>query len=189
MQNTRKNTSRVNALRVNTLRANAPSSVAAPATRSLEALLNDLVRAHEVFLRASGVHRESLRRADPSAISEARDQVAEACQRIAALDQERRSIVAALSPGNPDATLTSLAARLPEPERSRSLELATTLRELVICARTDQRRLRAAADSMLRHVRGVVQQVQQSLNHSGTYGRAGRVDAGAAVVSGIDMTT
>lgn len=159
------------------------------ATRSLESLLIDLVRAHEAFVRASGAHREAIRKADTAAIDKAREQVAEVCAQIANLDQERRSIVAAISPDNPDATLTFLATRLPEPERSRSLELARSLRELVIQARTDQRRLRAAADSMLRHVRGVVQQVQQSLNHSGTYGKAGRVDAGVAVVSGIDMTT
>lgn len=166
-----------------------PLPLAPAATRSLEELLTDLVRAHEAFVLASGAHREAIRRADTTAIAGARDQVAEACLRIANLDQERRSIVTAMAPGSPDATLSFLAAGLPEPQRGRSLQLAATLRELVIQARTDQRRLRAAADSMLRHVRGVVQQVQQSLNHSGTYGRAGRVDAGAAVVSGIDMTT
>ncbi len=167
-----------------------PKATHAPAaTRSLEALLIDLVRVHEAFVRASEVHREAIRKADTTAIGHASGQVAEVCEQIANLDKERRSIVAATSPDNPDATLTFLAARLPEPERSRSLELARTLRELVIQARTDQRRLRAACDSMLRHVRGVVQQVQQSLNHAGTYGKAGRVDAGVAVVSGIDMTT
>lgn len=166
-----------------------PTSPTPPGVRTLEDLLTDLVRAHEAFVAASGLHREAIGRADTTAIAAARDRVAEACVRIANLDTERRAIVAAMAPGNPDATLSFLAAGLPEPQRGRSLELAATLRELVIRARTDQRRLRAAADSMLRHVRGVVQQVQQSLNHSGTYGRGGRVDAGAPVVSGIDMTT
>lgn len=157
--------------------------------RTLEGLLTDLVQAHEAFVEASGLHREAIRCADTEAIAAARDDVAEACIHIANLDAERQALVARLSPDQPEATLTHLAAGLPEPERGRALELAATLRELVIRARTDQRRLRAAADSMLRHVRGVVQQVQQSLNHAGTYGRAGRVEAGARVVSGIDMTT
>lgn len=162
---------------------------APPPVRALEELLTDLVRAHEDFIHASDRHRDAIRHADTGAIARSRDLVAEACLRIADLDAERRLIVEALAPGQPDATLSSLAASLPEPDRARALELAATLRELVIRARTDQRRLRAAAESMLRHVRGVVQQVQQSLNHAGTYSRAGRVDPGARVVSGIDMTT
>ncbi len=166
----------------------APFPTAA-ASGPVEALLLNLVRLHEELVHASGAHREAIRQADTTAIGKAREQVEAVCAQIANLDQERQAIVKAMAPENPDATLTFLATRLAEPERSRSLELAKTLRELIIKARTDQRRLRAATDSMLRHVRGVVQQVQQSLNHAGTYGRGGCVDAGVAVVSGIDMTT
>jgi hypothetical protein len=166
-----------------------PARPAPQPARALEDLLTDLVRAHEAFVHASDQHRDAIRHADTTAIARSRELVTDACVRIATLDAERRQVAEAMAPGAPDATISELAARLPEPGRSRALEMASTLRELVIKARTDQRRLRAAADSMLRHVRGVVQQVQQSLNHAGTYGRAGRVDAGARVVSGIDMTS
>lgn len=166
-----------------------PTAPTTAPVRGLEELLTDLVEAHEVFVGASDQHREAIRQADTAAIAHTRELVTDACIRIANLDTERKQIVEAMAPDKPDATLSYLAAGLPEPGRSRALELASTLRELVIQARADQRRLRAAADSMLRHVRGIVQQVQQGLNHAGTYGRAGRVDAGARVVSGIDMTS
>ncbi len=152
-------------------------------------LLAELVGAHESLLIASGDHRDALRTADTDAMAAAAARVGLICDCIARLDVERRELTGALSPDHPDATLSFLASQLPEPERNAALELATKLRELIVRVRTEQRRLRAAADAMLSHVRGIVQQVQQGLNHAGTYGRAGRVDAGATVVTGLDMTS
>lgn len=152
-------------------------------------LLEALVAAHEALLLASGEHREALRTADAEAMALAAGRVNEVCDTIAVLDGHRRELTRALVPEQPDATLSFLASRLPEPRRNVALELATRLRELIVGVRTEQRRLRAAADAMLSHVRGIVQQVQQGLNHAGTYGRAGRVDAGATVVTGLDMTS
>lgn len=165
------------------------SPTAAPSARPLEELLTDLVAVHEAFLGFADAHRQAMRRADIEGMESTRVRMADACDRIAALDAERRAIAEAAAPGKAEATLTYLAMLLAEPERSRCLALASTLRELVIRARTDQRRLRHASESMLRHVRGIVQQVRRGLNHAGTYGSGGRVDPGVAVVSGIDMTT
>lgn len=155
----------------------------------LHDLLGELVGAHEALLVAAGEHRESLRTADTNAMAEASGRVDTICGDIARLDERRKQLTAKIAPDQPEATLSYLASQLPEPQRGTALELATKLRELIITARTEQRRLRAAADAMLSHVRGIVQQIQQSLNHAGTYGRAGRVDAGATVVTGFDMTS
>ena len=155
----------------------------------LHDLLAELVGAHESLLIASGEHRDALRTADTDAMASAAARVGLICDCIARLDVERRELTAALAPDHPDATLSFLASQLPDPLRNTALELATKLRELIVRVRTEQRRLRAAADAMLSHVRGIVQQVQQGLNHAGTYGRAGRVDAGATVVTGLDMTS
>jgi hypothetical protein len=152
-------------------------------------LLSELVSAHEALLAAAGEHRESLRTADTEAMAAASIRVDAICRDIAGLDEHRKQLTATLAPTQPEATLSFLASQLPEPKRSTALEQATKLRELIIRARTEQRRLRAAADAMLSHVRGIVQQIQQGLNHAGTYGRAGRVDAGATVVTGLDMTS
>ncbi|HZW10079.1 MAG TPA: flagellar protein FlgN [Phycisphaerales bacterium] len=156
--------------------------------RTLHALLGDLVRAHEALMEASIRQRAAMRGAEPEAIGRAREEMAGACLAIASLDEERRAIVGAMAPGKPDTTLSALAALLPEPERSRALELAARLRELIALAAAEQRRLQSATESMLRHVRGVVHHVQRRLSHAGVYGRAGRVEPGAAVVSGIDLT-
>ena len=162
----------------------------------LHDLLSELVSAHEALLVAAGQHRDSLRTADTNAMAEASVRVDAICRDIARLkeersrlDEQRKQLTARIAPDQPEATLSYLASQLPEPQRGTALELATKLRELIINARTEQRRLRAAADAMLSHVRGIVQQIQQSLNHAGTYGRAGRVDAGATVVTGFDMTS
>lgn len=159
-----------------------------PAPRPLEDLLLDLIRAHEAMLGAAEVQRLAMRRAEPDALAAARDDMAAACASIAALDEQRRAAVAALAPGRPGATLSSVASSLPEPERTRATELAARLRELIVRAQTEQRRLHAATQAMLRHVRGVMHHVQRGLSHAGVYGRAGRVEPGAAVVSGIDLT-
>jgi hypothetical protein len=156
--------------------------------RPLHALLTDLIRAHEAMLEASARQREAMRGAAPEVIGHARDDMARACTTIAALDQERREIVAAMAPEQPQTTISALAANLPEPDRARALDLAARLRELITLAAAEQRRLHAATESMLRHVRGVMHHVQRSLSHAGVYGRAGRVEPGAAVVSGIDLT-
>lgn len=167
----------------------APPTDTDPHAATLHALLSDLVGAHEALLTAAAEHREAIRAADTNAMASASVRVDAICRDIARLDEHRKALTAALAPDQPDATLSFLASQLAAPERGAALELAGRLRELIIKARTEQRRLRAAADAMLSHVRGIVQQIQQSLNHAGTYGRAGRVDAGATVVSGIDMTS
>jgi hypothetical protein len=147
-----------------------------------------MVRAHELLAEATASHRDAMRRADPRAFAAARDAMSEACARLASLDTERRALVAALAPSQPATTLSALALGLAEPERRRALELTETLRTLAGRARDDQRRLHEATGAMLRHVRGVVQHMQRSLSHAGTYGRAGRVEPGASIVSGIDLT-
>lgn len=155
----------------------------------LETLLRELVAAHESLLKIAADHRDAIRQADARGMQEAQSRVEAVCRTIAGLDRQRQDLTAAMAPEHPEATLSFLASGLAEPVRGRAVELATTLRELIIRVRTEQRRLRSAADAMLSHVRGIVQQIQQQLNHAGTYGRAGRVDAGATVVSGLDMTS
>lgn len=155
----------------------------------LRRLLADLIEAHEALLEASGAHREAIRRADTEGMLDAQRRVERVCERIAALDGVRQGLTAEIDPDRPDATLSSLAEGLPEAERAEALERAARLRELILRAHAEQRRLRAATESMLSHVRGIVQQIRQQLNHAGTYGRAGRVEAGATVVTGLDMTS
>lgn len=171
-----------------TRRKQRPADTRRTAHRPLDALLADMVREHEALAAATGAQREALRRADPHELAASREALSDACSRIAALEDERRALVAAISPERPDATLSSLAGTLPEPSRTRALESASRLRELVSATGAEQRRLHAATDSMLRHVRGMVQHIQRSMNHAGVYGRAGRVEPGASVVSGIDLT-
>ncbi len=159
-----------------------------PPHRPLDDLLAGLVSAHERLAEASSAQREAIRRADARALAAARARMSDACATLASLEEERRLTVAALAPGSPQSRLSTLADELPEPQRSRAIDLASRLRTLAEHSRSEQRRLHEATGSMLRHVRGLVQHMQRSLNHAGVYGRAGRVEPGASVISGIDLT-
>jgi hypothetical protein len=48
---------------------------------------------------------------------------------------------------------------------------------------------RSAADTLARHMDGLMRSVARELNHSKTYSSRGRVDAGPSVVSALDISS
>lgn len=85
-------------------------------------------------------------------------------------------------------TLSQIAESLPEPSRTRLLELAGRLRFLLTDIETQNRTLRTATNSLIAHMEGLMRQVARRLSHSGTYGRKGYVDSVPTVVSAVDLT-
>lgn len=144
--------------------------------------LTELLEAHESLHASVLDHRGALSRADRTGIASAiREQ--EACiHRIREIDQRRRSIF------GQSISVQDLAATLPESPRRVVLELGARLRETIERVRDAQQVVAVASQSLLTHMEGMLQQVSARLNHSGTYGRMGRIDCGATVVSGIDLT-
>lgn len=162
-----------------------PFPQAASITTDLEPLLADLIRAHRDWLTAIAEHRAAISAADPARIEAALTQQRRSIERIAGLEDERRTLVTKTK--NTGATLRELALLLDPSARARVLSGADELKRLVGEVRREQSVVRAASASLLAHARGVVTQVAAALNHAGVYGRAGRVEAGPMVVSSLDI--
>ncbi|MEX2218491.1 MAG: flagellar export chaperone FlgN [Phycisphaerales bacterium] len=163
--------------------------MSADPTQALEPLLADLVAAHEHLLALAGEQRAALSRADARAAEDAARRQADAARHIAHLDAERRRLVAQIAPGAALPTLTSLAARFPEPLRARIAAIAARLRELLARIQEEQRILRAATSALIAHMDGLMQQVARALTNPGVYGPRGRTDATPAPPCGLDLTT
>lgn len=159
-------------------------------TGKLGPLLDELIEAHETLLGAAVSHRAAIARADAAAMGESADRQAGELARIAALDHRRRQLSAPFATrdhGAKGPTIRDLAANLDEPERSGVIERADRLRGLVERVRREHGTVRAAAESLVAHMEGLMRQVARRLSHAGTYGPGGVVGPDR-VVSGIDLT-
>ncbi|MCW5776107.1 MAG: flagellar export chaperone FlgN [Phycisphaeraceae bacterium] len=160
------------------------------AAADLEAALRSLADAHGALLEAIEAQREAVRCADPSAVESATRAHLAALVRIEEADVARRAAVERLA--GPDAAsipIATLAAGLPVPTRNALERAAAALRPLVERARRERAQLRETFASLVSHMDGLIQQVHRRLSHAGTYGRAGRVEAGRVVVSGVDVVS
>jgi len=163
------------------------------AGRRMEKLLADLLTEHRTLHQLVQAHREAIRACDAAAIKSCVEQHAAVLNRISGMEEERRRLVAELTPRQDGPrrtapTFTQLAEQLSDPWRSRAIELAKQLRELVERIAKDQRAVRVASASLLTHMDGLVRQMVQSLSHAGTYSPRGAVEPGKQqVVSGFDL--
>jgi len=159
-------------------------------TGKLSPLLDELIEAHEALLDAAVSHRSAISRADAAAMNESGDRQAAELARIASLDQRRRQLAAPFATresGPKGPTVRDLAAHLDEAERSAVIERSDRLRELVERVQREHGTVRAAAESLVAHMEGLMRQVARRLSHAGTYGPQGVVGPDR-VVSGIDLT-
>ncbi|GEM_PF-373208 len=183
----------------------------------LESLLGAMVCEHETWRGLIDSHRVALKKADGDAVQDAVIQQSRVLQTIADLEEKRRRLVdraiategilgkgsgaiaarpvaaASTSSTAPLArvgpvTLSQIAGSLPEPSRTRLLELAGRLRFLLGDIENQNRTLRMATNSLIVHMEGLMRQVARRLSHSGTYGRKGYVDSVPTVISAVDLT-
>ncbi|GAB4383764.1 MAG: hypothetical protein Kow0022_04440 [Phycisphaerales bacterium] len=145
-------------------------------------MLRELIACHEQMLEAVREHRRALAKADREAIDASLRRQAELVERIRVLDEQRRRNL------GHNVTVQEVAARLGEKARRRLLDLGAHLRGLIEQVRDEQAVVAVASRSLLAHMEGLLSQVVSRLNHAGTYGRLGRVEAGVQIVTGIDLT-
>ncbi|GIK18507.1 MAG: hypothetical protein AMXMBFR77_00830 [Phycisphaerales bacterium] len=160
------------------------------AAADLEAALRALADAHGALLEAIESQREAARRADPRGVESATRAHLAALARIEEADAARRAAVERLA--GPDAAsipIATLAAGLPAPARDVLERAAAALRPLVERAGRERAQLRETFTALVSHMDGLIQQVHRRLSHAGTYGRAGRVETGRVVVSGVDVVS
>jgi len=153
-------------------------------------LFDQLLELHEALLEKTLLHSEAMKRADANAMAISREQIVELCAKIAAKDHERQSLVHAIMPEQPGATLTDVANTLEAPHRAEALDKARTLKRLIEDIQTENNAIRGAAWMLLGAVRSMVEQIGHNLNHARTYSRSGSMlRSGQAVVSGIDLSS
>ncbi|MBL0928179.1 MAG: flagellar protein FlgN [Phycisphaerales bacterium] len=159
---------------------------------ALEGVLRDLVSEYEQLLELARGRDAAIRRADVRSLAGIVETENAAVQRIAEIEKRRVAVVGSLAErlGSPDRVGTPvswLEARMAEPVRSRIAALAQRLRDLMDGVLAINTRCRQAAEMLSSHMEGLLRAVTARLNHSGTYGRRGLVEAGVQVVSAVDL--
>lgn len=153
----------------------------------LEPMLAGLIAAHERLLEAIEAHRLAVSRADAEAIGRAVGMQAGVLAEIAEFEQSRAALLG--ERGAKVKTIRAAAATLAEPARTRLMEMADRLRELIGTVRERQDVVRLATRTLLEHTRGLMGQVGAALSHAGTYGRAGKVQSTTPACAVLDMST
>lgn len=159
----------------------------------LTSLLASLQQVQRSILIATREQREAMRSADPGGVQMATSVQSRNTTRLAELERERVTLVrdaedaGLITRGAAPITLRALAAACPSDIRSSLTHDALALRALMEEVARETSSTRAATLTLLAHVEGVMRQVAGRLSHSGTYSRRGVVEAGAAVVSAVDV--
>ncbi len=173
-------------------------SIRASVAPDLGALLDQLIATHHEWLKAVGAHRQSVRGADVPGMQDALNAQHRCATRVAALEENRREIVAraarlpelAPSPARPRSgplTLGEIAAAAPAEFREGLVERAAHLRSLIAELRRANSTLHAASASLLAHTEGLMRHVARRLSAAGTYGRRGFVEPAPGLACAVDL--
>lgn len=158
--------------------------------QGVESLLTDLLDVHRALLVTAEEHRAALRTADGSRVERAAERSLALHERVALLDARRRELVARHPiPGvSPERIrLSDLALSVGGAEAERLLALAEETRAVMARVNDEHRTIRAASQTLLAHLEGLMRQVGQTLSHARTYSRKGFVEAGVPIVSSLDL--
>lgn len=159
----------------------------------LESLLTALQQVQRSILEATARQRDAMRRADPIGVQLATADLGQHTTRLSELERDRVALVrdaedaALFTKASGPATLRVLAGACPPNVRAGLMKQAQALRSLMEEVARETNSTRAATLTLLAHVEGVMRQVAGRLSHSGTYSRRGVVEAGASVVSAVDV--
>jgi len=167
-------------------------------------LLQKLLGAHETLLGQITEHRQAMAGADPRAMQDALEAQARTLTEIGELDSRRSRLVqemirgdarlGAMDRSGKTPTLSDVATLLPEPQRTRALRLAETLRERIALARREQRAGAMTAQALAAHMDGLLQLVQRRIAGKDSYagvvrGARGSRSGGTPIAaSAIDLT-
>lgn len=152
----------------------------------LETLLDELLVQHEKLLEVTLEHRAALAQADRVRMSQCVSKQLAITSSIEQINRRRAALLVAFRPG---VSLREVQTAIGPAATPRLKELGELLKEVVLRLRREQERLRLASASLASHMQGLIQQIHHSLSHAGVYSTHGRVEAGAMVVSGLDVTS
>jgi len=159
----------------------------------LEAILDDLVSAHEQLLELARHKHELLRSGDTDGMTQVCQVENEKLQTISEREKARLQLVAELTRRvDPQAdqplAMTELAQHLPEPARGRLLTRRQQLRERMNAVREQSSIARRATESLMNHVGGLVRTLTSLAGQAATYDRAGGAPATSGAVRTLNVT-
>ncbi len=163
------------------------------ADRLIEAL-DALSSAHEAMIEQTRAREAAVRRADPKGIAEAVSAQAATAKEVVSADRgraEAAQFFAALHEVDDveSVTATWIGRRVGGERGARIEEAAARLRERIERLRDLNAGARVAVETLAAHMEGVAHAVAARLSHSGVYGASGRVEAGPAVATSMDVTS
>lgn len=164
------------------------------ALAQLEGVLREQLEANRALCDLIQRKHAALRKADRKAVADCLRSENGKVQLLSELEKQRLSLVAqaTLLMCGPRATeplpLMQLAERIPEPTRGRLLMLRQELRIAMQEVQHESSVARRAADSLVHHMRGLVQTLGVAANASPTYGRTGGYPRGATRMSTFSAT-
>ncbi len=159
----------------------------------LEAVMGRAIEAHERLHSLMRRKREAFARADTGRMTELLQLENEQVKAIADLERKRLELVAQMTlvvePGASEPLrMRELAERCEEPLRGRLLAMRQRLEAKLQEVKAEASVARRAAESLARHVRGLVQTIGAISSGAAAYGRAGRVPEPAATIRTLNVT-
>lgn len=167
-----------------------------PDIETLLAELEENLRAqlarHHRLASALEAKREAIRTAQIDALAGICAGENEQLQHLGELEKRRLGLIGTLTERlEPDAaaplTISDIAARTGAEQARRLLALRDELRETVKSVRRQSSVVRAAMESLNRHMIGILQTVRAALSGAGVYERRGRVSLGAQIDCSVDV--
>ena len=156
-------------------------------------VVQGMLAAHQKLRALVGRKREALRTAQYDRVTEICEQVNERVQQISELEKGRLTLAADLTllvdPGEPrPLRMFELAERLEEPRRGRLLVLRQQLLDQMREVQRETNVARKATESLVTHMRGLVQSVGAICTGVSLYDRQGAPPPCAMAVSTINTT-
>jgi len=170
----------------------APAASKSILADELERILRSQLEGEQLLLKCVENKRQAIRTAniqEITAISAGENTIV---QRLAELEKRRLEIIGALTAAaNPNAsqplTITQIAEGIDDPQRTRLLAIAAQLRDAITQLRRESSILRVAAETLNRHMTGIVQSVQSTLCRARIYGQRGSLAVGSPLQSIVDL--
>lgn len=175
---------------VNTAMGNEVDAMA----EQLGVVLSDLTREYEMLEKLAVEREEALAEARVADLGATLTAESAVVQRVAEIEPRRAAIAQFFTDrygfsGEGEPSATWIAEQMEGARREDLMEAASKLRALIERVRGAGHATRSAAQALARHMRGIVASAERQMSHTGAYGRVGRVQAGPAVYSALDVTT
>ncbi len=168
------------------------TTIRVDAAGELELILRGLLEEHRRLLDAVDGKRDALRVADLARIAELCEEERRIIGRVQQLEALRRALLDRIAgtvgrTRGAEVTVRDITGRLAEATRGRIEALAAQLRDLVETVKQSSAVVREAAETLNRHLAGIVNTIHHALGRHTVYTASGNVDPGTAVALQVDV--